>query len=180
MIGRRWALGVWAFSVWLLLTWTPFTWETEAVGVVTAILVAFAIAPFGSVARPWLILDPRRLLAVARLVWGTLRGIVAANLRLARLIWSPSLAVRSGMVIVPTDEVTDGGLAAVGLISSLIVDNQIVDLDRHRRLLQYHAVCVPQGGRDRAREAINGPLERMLEPLVGARGVDDARGDADA
>jgi multicomponent Na+:H+ antiporter subunit E len=76
------------------------------------------------------------------------------------------------MVIVPTDARTDGGLAAVGLISSLIVDNQIVDVDRGRHLLQYHAVTVPEGGRRAAREAINGPVERMLEPLT--RGPADA------
>ena len=47
------------------------------------------------------------------------------------------------MVIVPTTESSDGGLAAVGLITSLIVDNQIVDLDRATHRLQYHAVAVP-------------------------------------
>ncbi|HWH09958.1 MAG TPA: Na+/H+ antiporter subunit E [Solirubrobacteraceae bacterium] len=174
------ALGVWASVVWVLLTWTPFTLETEAVGLVAAAIVAWAIASFGGVARPWLIVDPRRLLAIVRLFWGTLRGIVVANLKLTRLIWTPSLPLRSGMVIVPTAELTDGGLAAVGLISSLIVDNQIVDVDRASRLLQYHAVCVPDGDREQAREAINGPIERMLEPLVGGRGIGAGRGDADA
>ncbi len=102
---------------------------------------------------------------------GTLRGIVVANLKLSRLILTPSLPLRSGMVIVPTAARSDGGLAAVGLITSLIVDNQIVDVDRARHLLQYHAVCVPEGGREQAREAINGPVERMLEPLTGGRAV---------
>jgi multicomponent Na+:H+ antiporter subunit E len=172
MIGRRVALGVWAYAAWVLLTWTPFTAETEGFGLATAVAVAFALAPLGDVARPWLIADPRRLAAVLRLLGGTLRGIVVANLKLARLIWSPSLPLHSGMVIVPTDARTDGGLAAVGLISSLIVDNQIVDVDRGRHLLQYHAVTVPEGGRRAAREAINGPVERMLEPLT--RGPADA------
>jgi multicomponent Na+:H+ antiporter subunit E len=169
MIGRRVALGVWAYAAWVLLTWTPFTWETEGFGLATALLVAHVLAPFGEVARPWLLADPRRLVAVARLVAGTLRGIVIANLKLTRLIWTPSLPVRSGMVIVPTEERSDGGLAAVGLISSLIVDNQIVDVDRRLHLLQYHAVCVPEGGRERARAAINGPVERLLGPLTRRR-----------
>jgi multicomponent Na+:H+ antiporter subunit E len=172
MIGRRVALGVWAYAVWVLLTWTPFSWETEAFGLVTALVLAHALAPFGEVARPWLLVDPRRLAAIIRLLGGTLRGIVVANLKLARLIWTPGLPLRSGMVIVPTAERSDGGLAAVGLISSLIVDNQIVDVDRRLHLLQYHAVCVPEGGRERARAAINGPVEDMLEPLT--------RGHADA
>jgi len=167
MIGRRFALGVWAFAGWVLLTWTPFTWETEAVGLVAAGVTAVVLAPFGEVARPWLIADPRRLADVIRLLARTLRGIVVANLKLSRLILTPSLPVRSGMVVVPTAAHTDGGLAAVGLLSSLIVDNQIVDVDRTRHLLQYHAVSVPDGGREAARAEINGPLERMLEPLTG-------------
>jgi multicomponent Na+:H+ antiporter subunit E len=166
MIGRRVALGVWAYATWVLLTWTPFTWETEAIGALTALVVAHVLAPFGEVARPWLVLDPRRLIAIARLFVRTLGGIVVANLKLARVIWTPGLPVRSGMVIVPTTERTDGGLAAVGLISSLIVDNQIVDVDRGLHLLQYHAISVPEGGRERARAAINGPVEQMLEPLT--------------
>jgi multicomponent Na+:H+ antiporter subunit E len=170
MIGRRVALGVWAYGGWVLLTWTPFSFETEAVGLVGSVVVAFALAPFGEVARPWLIGDPRRVVAALRLVVGTLRGMVVANLRLTRIILTPSLPVRSGMVIVPTTARSDGGLAAVGLITSLIVDNQIVDVDRRRHLLQYHAVCVPRGDREQAREEINGPVERMLEPLTGGRG----------
>ena len=54
----------------------------------------------------------------------------------------------------------------MGLISSLIVDNQIVDLDRRHHLLQYHAVAVPEGGPAKRRAAINGPVERMLKPLL--------------
>jgi multicomponent Na+:H+ antiporter subunit E len=167
MIGRRVALGVWAYAGWVLLTWTPFSLETEAVGVIAAILIALVLAPFGEVARPWLIADPRRLVALLALLAGTLRGIVVANLKLTRMILTPRMPLRSGMVIVPTAARSDGGLAAVGLISSLIVDNQIVDIDRSRTLLLYHAVRVPEGGREEAREAINGPLERMLEPLTG-------------
>jgi hypothetical protein len=57
MIGRRVALGIWAYGAWVLLTWTPFTWETEGVGVLTALVVAHVLAPFGEVARPWLLLE---------------------------------------------------------------------------------------------------------------------------
>jgi multicomponent Na+:H+ antiporter subunit E len=47
------------------------------------------------------------------------------------------------MVIVPTSQRSAGGLTAVGLVTSLIVDNQLVDLDRDGAQLQYHAVEVP-------------------------------------
>jgi multicomponent Na+:H+ antiporter subunit E len=167
MIGRRVALWVWAYAAWVLLTWTPFTVEMEAFGLATAAIVAVVLAPFGDVVRPWSLADPRRLVAVGRLFGCAMRGIIVANVKLARLIWTPSLPLRSGMVIVATDQRSDGGLAGVGLISSLIVDNQIVDVDRRRHLLHYHAVTVPGDGREAAREAINGPIERRLKPLTG-------------
>jgi multicomponent Na+:H+ antiporter subunit E len=50
----------------------------------------------------------------------------------------------------------------VGLITSVIVDNQLVDVDRSRAQLQYHAVEVPEDGPEQAREAINGPVEQHL------------------
>ncbi len=69
------------------------------------------------------------------------------------------------MVITPTRERTDGGLAGVGVISSLIVDNQITDLDARAHELQYHAVAVPDGGREKAYQQINGPVEKLLKPF---------------
>jgi multicomponent Na+:H+ antiporter subunit E len=68
-------------------------------------------------------------------------------------------------VIAPTRERTDGGLAAVGVISSLIVDNQIVDLDARAHELQYHAVAVPDGGAEKVRQKVNGPVEDLLSPF---------------
>jgi multicomponent Na+:H+ antiporter subunit E len=58
-------------------------------------------------------------------------------------------------------------MAATGLITSLIVDNQIVDLDVRRRELQYHAVAVPPGDAAQRAESINAPTERWLARLQG-------------
>jgi multicomponent Na+:H+ antiporter subunit E len=69
------------------------------------------------------------------------------------------------MVITPTRERQDWGLAAVGVVSSLIVDNQLADLDARARELQYHAFAVPDGGAEQAREQINGPVEDLLRPF---------------
>ncbi len=159
-------LGVWTFGVWILLTWTPFTVEQEAFGAGLSVAVALAAAPLGPVAGPWRLLSPRRLLGLGRLVVEGVVRIVVANLKLARRIWAPSRPLSSGMVVVPTEFSTPGALTAVALISSLIVDNQIVDLDVPGRRLQYHAVAVPPGGPDERRAAVNGPVERLIEPLV--------------
>jgi multicomponent Na+:H+ antiporter subunit E len=165
VITRVAALFVWAYGTWLLLTWTV-TFEQLVFGGLLAAAVALAMAPLGSVARPWLLLEPRRFAAVLRLLVVALGRIVVANVGLARRIWAPSRPLASGMVVVPTTMRTDGGLGGVGLISSLIVDNQIVDVDRRHHQLQYHAVDVPRGTDEKKAGAINGPVEELLAPLV--------------
>jgi multicomponent Na+:H+ antiporter subunit E len=173
--GRRViALFCWAYAVWILLTWTR-TAQQLLFGAGIAAAVAVALAPLGDVAGPWQLLTPRRLAATAVLLQLAVRQVIAANLRLSRLIWDPRLRrrLRTGMIVVPTSQDSAGGLTAVGLITSVIVDNQLVDLDRSRRLLQYHAVEVPRGGPEQAREHINGPVERALAGFGrrGPRGV---------
>lgn len=159
------ALGVWAYIVWVLLTWT-LTLEQQVVGVLVALAVAVSMAPLGHVAPPWRLLEERRFRGVLRLIASALRRIVLANIALARRIWAPSRPLSSGMVIVPTQERSDAGIAATGLITSLIVDNQIVAIDRDRNELQYHAVAVPHGNRKHPEDDINAPIERLLAPLV--------------
>lgn len=160
------ALTVWCAGTWLLLTWTV-TAEQLITGALVSVAVALALCPFDGIAAPWRLLDPRIVLAGIRLVLESLARIVRANLELAWRIWAPRRPLNSGMLIVATRMRSDGGLGAVGLITSLIVDNQIIDLDRDRHLLQYHAVSVPEGSRAERAESINAPVERMLAPMVG-------------
>jgi multicomponent Na+:H+ antiporter subunit E len=170
MIRRILALWCWAYLVWVLLTWT-LTVETQLFGAGIALAVAAALAPLGEVAGPWRLLTPRRLAGAILLLGSAAGRIVLANLRLSRLIWHPRLRrpdgpLRSGMVIVPTRYQSAGQLTAVGLITSLIVDNQIADLDRSRRELQYHAVEVPDGDPEQAAAGINEPVEHRLAPFA--------------
>jgi multicomponent Na+:H+ antiporter subunit E len=132
------------------------------VGAGLAIVVAVALAPMGEVVGPWALLAPRRFVGLLRIVAFSAARIAVANTQLALRIWRPNRPLAPGMVIAPTRERSAGGLAAVGLVSSLIVDNQFVDVDRERHELLYHAVEVPSGGRSGAYEQINGPLEALL------------------
>lgn len=163
---RAVALSVWAWGVWLLLTWTVMA-EQLIFGALLALAIGFAFARLGPVVAPWQALSPRRLVGFVWLVLDGLRRIVVANLSLARRIWSPRRPLRSGMVVVATSMHTDAGLGWTGLISSLIVDNQIVDLDREHFRLQYHAVAVPDGGPLQKSEQINAPVERHLARIIG-------------
>ncbi|HEU5158230.1 MAG TPA: Na+/H+ antiporter subunit E [Streptosporangiaceae bacterium] len=168
------AMFCWTFLVWVLLTWSSMT-ETLLFGVVIAAVVAVALAPLGEAVRPWLLLDPRRSAIVLRLALVAARRVVAANLRLSWRIWAPGRPLRSGMVVAATHERSPAGLTAVGLLTSVIVDNQLVDVDRHGGQLQYHAVAAPDGDPERVRDAINGPVERLVARLT--NGGDDAAGE---
>jgi multicomponent Na+:H+ antiporter subunit E len=164
LAARAAGIAFWAFLVWLLLTWTV-TAEQLAFGAGVALLVGCALCPI--VEPP----DPRRLLRLH--AWLALLGlfatscgrVVRANVQLARRIWAPSRPLRSGMIIVPTQAASRTEIAATGLITSLIVDNQITDLDVARNELQYHAIAVPPGDPDRRAESINAPTERWLARL---------------
>jgi multicomponent Na+:H+ antiporter subunit E len=93
----------------------------------------------------------------------SLGRILGANLGLARRVWSPSLPLRTGMLVIPTDLRTDGAVTFMGLLGSLIVEYQLVDLEPGR--LQYHAIWVASEDPDEARHLINGRAEHLLRPF---------------
>lgn len=160
------AVATWAYLVWLLLTWST-TAEQLLFGAGTALVIGALMSVLGPVAAPWSVADPKRFWALIRLGGSALERSVRANARLARRIWLPSRPLRSGMIIVPTAMHTDGGVAATGLITSMIVDNQVVDTDRKNDLLQYHAVSVPEGNREQRADRINAPIERIVGRVTG-------------
>jgi multicomponent Na+:H+ antiporter subunit E len=157
-------LAAWCFAAWLLLTWT-MTLEVVLVGAASALGIAIVIAPVGPVAAPWRLLRrPVRLLSlVATVTW----RMAAANIALARRVWRRRLVVPSGIVVVPTRVTTDGELCGVGVLTSLVVDNQVMDVDRRRHQLLYHAVAVPPEDRRERYAAINGPIEAAVVALTG-------------
>lgn len=161
MLRRAAALAVWAYGFWLLITWTA-TAEQLISGALLAIAVCVAMAPLGEVAAPWCLADPRRLVALVQLVGAAAVMVVRANLMLTARIWRPSRPMRSGMLVLPSRARSDGVVALSGLVNSLIVENQIVDLDRRQHRVQYHVMDVPSGAQKRRAEAINAPVERLV------------------
>lgn len=162
---RAVALFVWALGVWVLATWT-LTASQLWFGVGIAAAVGVGCVPLGSVAPPWRFLAPKRILWAGVLLGSVAWKIVRANCSLAWRVWSPSLPLRSGMVIVPTSAHSEGALTAVGLITSTIVDNQLVDVDRTGHKLQYHAVWIHSEDPEVNRRTINGPVEDLLARVM--------------
>ena len=101
MIRRFLVFASCGFLTWVLLTWT-LTVEQLAFGAGIAVAVAIGLMQADRGVAPWRVLEPARLVRVLRLTVKALRRMVVANVVLARRIWSPSLPIRPGMVVVPT------------------------------------------------------------------------------
>ena len=166
LVLSRWtALFCWAYLTWTVLSWT-LSVEQIAVGAAVSAFTAALCAPLGPVAGPWKILRPRRAAALALMAGYVLVRMVGANVALSRRIWARRMPLPSGMLVVPTAGDTDGALTAVGVLSSVIVDSQLVDLDRARGELQYHVVSADSTDPEHNRGRINAPIEDRLTPVV--------------
>ncbi|HEY2214249.1 MAG TPA: Na+/H+ antiporter subunit E [Acidimicrobiales bacterium] len=163
--GRRvLALWIWGVAIWVLLTWTA-TASQALFGAGFALAAAMACAGLGPVAEAQHVFGPSRLVHSVLLLGAAAWRIVRANLSLARRIWLPTRPLRSGVVIVATEMRSDGALTAVGILTSVIVDNQLMDIDRRRNELQYHAVSVTSDDPEANYEQMNGPIERRIQGL---------------
>nr|BFE58068.1 hypothetical protein GCM10020063_025940 [Dactylosporangium thailandense] len=149
------ALFCWCEVTWTLLSFTA-TAEQIAVGVAVSLTAALACAPLGPVAGPWRLLRPRRLGPLLALAASVAVRAVVANLRLTRLIWSRRRP-GSAMVTVATSARSDAEVTAVGLLTSIIVNSQLVDVHQGRHRLRYHTVEADAG-----RDDINGPIEARV------------------
>ncbi|MGI5240861.1 Na+/H+ antiporter subunit E [Dactylosporangium sp. CA-139066] len=148
------ALFCWAELTWTLLSFTA-TAEQITAGVIVSLIAALACAPLGPVAGPWRLLLPRRIPPLLALSAAVAWRVVRANLDLTRRIWTPGRPP-SGMLTTPTQARTDAELTAVGLLTSLIVNSQLVDVDQQRHRLRFHVVSV--GADD--------PVNRAIEARV--------------
>jgi multicomponent Na+:H+ antiporter subunit E len=161
VLARFWALFWWSYLIWTILSWT-LSVEQVVAGALLSALTALVCARLGPVAGPWRLLAPRRAVALLGLAGVVMLRVARANLALSRRIWSPRLPLSSGMVRVPTEARGDGALATVGLLTSVIVDSQLVDIDRARHELQYHGVWIESTDPRRNRSRVNGPVESHL------------------
>jgi multicomponent Na+:H+ antiporter subunit E len=78
-----------------------------------ALVVAVACAPMGAVAAPWKLVHPRRLVVEVRFAGEVAVRIARANVSLAWRFWHPRLPLRTGMLILPTKQHSEGGLTAI-------------------------------------------------------------------
>lgn len=177
---HRWpgfvAMALWLWAIWLLLSWTATT-EQLVYGAVFAVVMAVPLSSLGNVVRPWRVLAPRRLYALVILTAGYLVRLAAANVRLARRIWTPSRPLRSGMVLIDSPVHGDGALSALGLITSTVVDNQLIDVDDTTTppRMQYHGVWITSSDPERNASTILDRFPDWLHSLERPAGSTEAR-----
>lgn len=169
------AMALWLYALWILLSWTATT-EQLVYGAVFAVVLAVPLSRIGEVGRPWRLLYPRRWPAAVKLAATYARRLVTANVSLSRRIWSPSRPLRSGMVVFPDPTSSDGALTALGIITSTVVDNQLVDVHRadvdgtdEPAQLQYHGVSIESEDPADNREQVAGSMPGLLDRLTGRR-----------
>lgn len=161
------ALWSWCFISWALLIPTA-TVEVGIIGAVVAIGVGLALRPLGGrVAGPWTLLWPPCLARALVLAGDTAVRVVRANLKLATAAWRPGGGRDTGVIAVPTRVRTEGEVLLVGVLTSLIVDNQLVDIDDETHQLWFHAIGLPDDA-DRT-DAINGPVEDRIFAMTRGR-----------
>jgi multicomponent Na+:H+ antiporter subunit E len=153
----------WCLVAWVLLTWTA-TVEVIVTGLLVSALCALAVTRLGPLPAPWCVLRPSVAIPLARLAGSLAVRMVSANVRMAARIWSGDPPPRTGMIVVPTRARDEGRLGAVGLLTSLVVDNQVVDVDPSSNEMLYHCLDVPEGDRY---DAVNGPLEQRILDVGG-------------
>jgi multicomponent Na+:H+ antiporter subunit E len=157
-VARTWGLAAWCFLAWLMLSLSVSV-ESLVTGLVLSVGAAAALSGLGEVPGPWSLLRPRRLGPLLHLVGRLAVDSTRANVQMAWRVWTPRPQLRTGMVVVGTLVRTDGQVGTVGLLTSLVVDNQVVDVDLDERTMLYHCVEVPRGD---AYDVVNGPVERRL------------------
>lgn len=138
-------------------------------GVVVSLIISrftyrFLLFEFGG----WLH-DPRRWVQLGKLLVEFNRQLIVQNTALAIRVFRPNLAIRPGIVAVPTRLRGDGRLSLLGGLMSLTPDTVTLDIDQERGLIYVHWIDVQTTDPQEARKLISESLE---EKIIGWLGED--------
>lgn len=141
-------------GAWLALTGDP-TLGNLVLGLVCSGLSVALAQPAGTARapsfRPW---------ATLRFAVYYLKEMVVSNLRVARGILDPTMAVQPAVVAVPLEEHSDEELLVLTSLLSFTPGTLVLDLSEDRRTLYVHAMDAPDI------EALRGQLKDDFERRV--------------
>ena len=148
------------------LTWLVLTGSFAPVdllwGFALSLLVARLCYRLVAFDLPRWVLQPRRWLAFADLLWEFTRQIVAQNVSLSLRVLRPKLPIRPGIVAVPYRLRGDVNLTLLGSLMSLTPDTVAIDIDQARGVMYVHWIDVQTTDPEKARELISADLEDRL------------------
>jgi multicomponent Na+:H+ antiporter subunit E len=151
---------VWLVVAWVLL-WGRLSWANVLSGL-AVVAVLLAVVPVGGTDRRPVV----RPLALARLAGHFLVELVRANVTLTRTILAPRDRLRTGVVAVPLDDVSDGVLTVVVNLAALTPGTMIVEVERDPTVIYVHVTAL------RDREDVVRELrtaQRLAEAAFGGR-----------
>ena len=148
------------------LTWLVLTFSLAPGDLLWGLAVSLVVARFSyrlvAFDLPAWVLQPRRWLYFADLLWEFTRQIIAQNVSLSLRVLRPSLPIRPGIVAVPTRVRGEVNLTLLGSLMSLTPDTVTIDIDQARSLVYMHWIDVQTTDPEQARQLISADLEDRL------------------
>lgn len=155
------------FLFWMLLTWSFAPRELILGGIVSVIVAAFACRFFIHSSAFYLYNPVRLILLVFYCVIIFFWEIIKANVSMAKLVLSPKLSYKPGILRIPGSPnlTSDYGIAMVSncitLTPGTITMETAQDEEGHN-YYYVHWIDVAETDRDKAGDAIKGTMERWI------------------
>jgi multicomponent Na+:H+ antiporter subunit E len=150
-----------AFLTWMLLIGN-FNPSEVLWGLVASLLVAWLTYRFLLFDFLWWMDDPRRWLALGKLLIEFTRQLIVQNVTLAIRVFRPSLPIRPGIVAVATELRQDAELTILGGLMSLTPDTVTMDVDQERGIIYVHWIDVKTTEPEEVRRLISASLEEKV------------------
>jgi multicomponent Na+:H+ antiporter subunit E len=147
-----------AFLTWMLLIGN-FNPSEVLWGLVASLLVAWFTYRFLLFDFLWWMNDPRRWLALGKLLVEFTRQLIVQNVNLAIRVFRPDLAIRPGIVAVPTRLRQDAELTLLGSLMTLTPDTVTMDVDQEQGIIYVHWIDVKTTEPEEVRRLISASLE---------------------
>lgn len=155
-----------SFLTWMLLigNFNPaeVVWGLAASVLVARLTYQFLLFDF----LGW-INSPQRWLALGRLLLEFGRQLLVQNVTLAIRVFRRDMAIRPGIVAIPTKLRHDVELTVLGGLMSLTPDTVTMDIDQERGIIYVHWIDVQTTNPEEARQLISASLEEKVIDWLG-------------
>jgi len=154
-------------ALWLVVAWVAMWGRLSVANVVSGVLVAFGLLallpPGGSRAH-----SVFRPVAVVRFVAYLVRQLVLANVALTREIVSPRDRIRTGVIAVPMEDISDGLLVFLANVTAMTPGTMPIEVERDPPTFYVHVLHLHDV------EAVREEIRRMEHLAIRAFGSKEA------